>query len=109
MSEFAWWHSAFLLLAIVLEVIANVLLKYSDGFKKTGWGVLGILCILAAFSSLAQAVKGIDLSVAYAIWGSFGILATVTLGWILFKQRLKPRGWLGVMLLVIGMGLLKLA
>lgn len=109
MSEFAWWHAAFLITAIVLEVIANVLIKYSDGFRKKIWGVAGILCILAAFSSLAQAVKGIELSVAYAIWGSFGILATVTLSWILFKQRLKVHGWIGIALLIAGMSLLKLA
>ncbi len=109
MRDLAWWHVAFLILAIVLEVIANVLIKYSDGFTKKIWGIVGILCILAAFSSLAQAVKGIDLSVAYAIWGSFGILATVTLGWILFKQRLKIHGWLGIALLVAGMSLLKLS
>lgn len=109
MNNFAGWHGCFLLLAILLEVLANVLLKYSDGFKKKVWGIVGILCILAAFSALAQAVKGIELAVAYAIWGSFGILATVMLGWILFKQRLKPHGWLGIILLVIGMGLLKLA
>ncbi len=109
MSEFAWWHAVFLIIAIVLEVIANVLIKYSDGFRKKIWGITGILCILAAFSSLAQAVKGIELSVAYAIWGSFGILATVTLGWILFKQRLKMHGWIGIGLLIVGMSLLKLA
>lgn len=109
MNNIIGWHGCFLILAILLEVIANVLLKYSDGFKKKIWGVTGIICILAAFSSLAEAVKSIDLSVAYAIWGSFGILATVILGWILFKQRLKLQGWLGVVLLIIGMGLLKLA
>ncbi|KAA5903926.1 multidrug/spermidine efflux SMR transporter subunit MdtI, partial [Klebsiella pneumoniae] len=43
--------------------------------------------VLAAFSALSQAVKGIDLSVAYALWGGFGIAATLAAGWILFGQR----------------------
>lgn len=101
---FAW-----LGLAIVLEVLANLLLKYSDGFRRKGLGLASILCVLAAFTALAQAVKDIDLSLAYVIWGGFGILATVAMGWALFGQRLAGRGWLGLALLLVGMGLLKLA
>lgn len=100
---------AWLGLAIVLEVIANLLLKYSDGFRKRLLGVTSILCVLGAFTALSQAVRGIELSVAYAVWGGFGILATVAMGWALFGQRLVWRGWLGLAMLVLGMGLLKLA
>lgn len=61
---------------------------------------------MAAFTALAQAVKDIELSLAYAIWGGFGILATVAMGWALFGQRLAWRGWLGLLLLLAGMSLL---
>lgn len=101
---FAW-----LALAIVLEVLANLLLKYSDGLSKRWVAAASIVCVLAAFTALAQAVKDIPLSMAYAIWGGFGILATVAMGWALFGQRLAGRGWLGLLLLLGGMGLLKLA
>lgn len=101
---FAW-----LALAIVLEVLANLLLKYSDGLHKRWVAAASIVCVLAAFTALAQAVKDIPLSMAYAIWGGFGILATVAMGWALFGQRLAGRGWLGLLLLLGGMGLLKLA
>ena len=62
--------------AIVLEIIANVFLKFSDGFRRKAYGLLSIAAVLGAFSALSQAVKGIDLSVAYALWGGFGIAAT---------------------------------
>lgn len=101
---FAW-----LGLAIVLEVLANLLLKYSDGFRRKGLGFSSILSVLAAFTALAQAVQDIELSLAYAIWGGFGILATVAMGWALFGQRLAGRGWLGLALLLVGMSLLKMA
>ncbi|BBR56314.1 MULTISPECIES: multidrug/spermidine efflux SMR transporter subunit MdtI [Pseudomonas] len=101
---FAW-----LGLAIVLEVLANLLLKYSDGFRRKGLGFASILSVLAAFTALAQAVQDIELSLAYAIWGGFGILATVAMGWALFGQRLAGRGWLGLALLLLGMSLLKMA
>lgn len=109
MSPFEWIHAAWLCAATLLEIVANIFLKLSDGFKRKTWGVLSLLAVLAAFSALSQAVKGIDLSVAYALWGGFGLVATIAAGWILFGQRLNYKGWIGVVLLLIGMVLIKLA
>lgn len=61
-----------------------------------GLGILSLVCVLGAFSALAMAVKGIELSVAYALWGAFGIIATIAAGWILFNQRLNYKGWGGL-------------
>lgn len=109
MQQFEWIHAAWLALAIALEIIANVLLKFSDGFRRKTYGLLSIAAVLGAFSALSQAVKGIDLSVAYALWGGFGIAATLAAGWILFGQRLNQRGWIGLVLLLAGMIMIKLA
>lgn len=64
---------------------------------------------MGAFSALAVAVKGIELSIAYALWGAFGVVATVAAGWILFNQRLNYKGWGGIILLITGMVVIKLA
>lgn len=109
MQQLEIYHIAFLFLAIVLEIAANILLKYSQGFRKVWLGILSLLAVLAAFSSLGQAIKGIDLSVAYALWGGFGVIATVAAGWVLFGQRLNKRGWCGLVFLLTGMMLIKLA
>ena len=109
MQQFEWVHAAWLGMAIVLEIIANVFLKFSDGFRRKLYGSLSLVAVLAAFSALSQAVKGIDLSVAYALWGGFGIAATLAAGWILFGQRLNHKGWIGVVLLLAGMVMIKLA
>ena len=109
MSPFEWVHIAWLALAIVLEIIANIFLKYSDGFRRPLYGVLSLAAVLGAFSALSQAIKGIDLSVAYALWGGFGIAATLAAGWILFGQRLNSKGWAGLLLLVAGLVMIKLA
>ncbi|UBX48504.1 multidrug/spermidine efflux SMR transporter subunit MdtI [Providencia alcalifaciens] len=108
-SQFEWWHAAFLILAVVLEILANVFLKMSDGFRRYWLGILSLVAVLGAFSALAQAVKGIELSVAYALWGAFGLIATVAAGWILFNQRLNYKGWSGLVLLLIGMVLIKMS
>jgi spermidine export protein MdtI len=78
-------------------------------FPPQVYGILSLAAVLGAFSALSQAVKGIDLSVAYALWGGFGIAATIAAGWVLFGQRLNNKGWAGVILLVAGMVLIKLA
>lgn len=109
MQQFEWIHAAWLGLAIVLEIVANIFLKFSDGFRRKFYGVLSIAAVLGAFSALSQAVKGIDLSVAYALWGAFGIMATLAAGWILFGQRLNNKGWMGLALLIVGMVLIKMA
>ncbi|MEL8216500.1 multidrug/spermidine efflux SMR transporter subunit MdtI, partial [Escherichia coli] len=46
---------------------------------------------------------------AYALWGGFGIGATLAAGWILFGQRLNRKGWIGLVLLLAGMIMVKLA
>ncbi|WP_422732323.1 multidrug/spermidine efflux SMR transporter subunit MdtI [Leclercia pneumoniae] len=109
MQQFEWIHAAWLALAIVLEIVANIFLKFSDGFRRKLQGLLSIAAVLGAFSALSQAVKGIDLSVAYALWGGFGIAATLAAGWILFGQRLNHKGWVGLVLLIAGMVMIKLA
>ena len=109
MQQFEWIHAAWLGFAIVLEILANVFLKFSDGFRRKVYGLMSIAAVLGAFSALSQAVKGIDLSIAYAVWGGFGIIATVAAGWVLFGQRLNRKGWAGLTLLLAGMILLKLA
>ncbi|HII4349536.1 TPA: multidrug/spermidine efflux SMR transporter subunit MdtI [Enterobacter cloacae] len=109
MQQFEWVHAAWLGFAIVLEILANVLLKFSDGFRRKLYGLMSIAAVLGAFSALSQAVKGIDLSVAYALWGGFGIAATLAAGWVLFGQRLNHKGWMGLILLLAGMIMIKLA
>lgn len=40
MAQFEWVHAARLALAIVLEIVANVFLKFSDGFRRKIFGLL---------------------------------------------------------------------
>ncbi|WP_447874929.1 multidrug/spermidine efflux SMR transporter subunit MdtI [Serratia fonticola] len=109
MQQLELYHIGFLALAIVLEIVVNIFLKMSNGFSRVWLGLLSLVSVLGAFSALAQAVKGIDLSVAYALWGGFGIAATIAAGWILFGQRLNAKGWMGLALLLTGMVIIKLA
>lgn len=109
MQVFDWSHAVWLTIAVLLEVAANIWLKYSDGFRRKFFGILSVVTVLGAFASLSQAVKGIELSVAYAVWGGFGIIATIIAGWMLFGQRLNNKGWTGMVLILTGMVFIKFA
>lgn len=102
-------HVLWMLGAIGLEVAANVFIKLSDGFRRLAVGLLGIACILLSVTALSQAIRGIDLSIAYALWGGAGITLTALAAFVLFRQRLTSAGWIGIGLVVAGIGLLRLA
>ncbi|MGP1929339.1 MAG: multidrug/spermidine efflux SMR transporter subunit MdtI, partial [Arsenophonus sp. ER-BJ3-MAG3] len=75
LAEYQWWHTTFLFLAVILEIVANIFLKLSNGFKRLWIGMLSLIAVLSAFSALTIAVNGIELSTAYALWGALGVIA----------------------------------
>jgi len=109
LPDFAPIHVLYLAIAIALEVAANVLMKLSHGFARKTPAVAAIACALAAFTALSYAIEGIQLSVAYGIWGGVGLIATAVLGIAMFRERLRPSGWLGLALIMGGVVLMKFA
>jgi spermidine export protein MdtI len=99
---------AWLALAVVLEVAGTYLLKLSDGMKRRFTGGFGVLLVVGAFAALAQAIRGMDLSVAYAVWGGAGLVITAIIGALAFGQRIAPAGWAGMALVIAGVVALKL-
>ena len=108
-SYASWTFFAAVILAAALEVVANLLLSKSRGFSRLWFGFGSLALVGLAFTCLAYAVRGLDLAVAYALWGGFGILGTSLGGWALLGQKLKPSAWAGMAMLIGGMGLLHLA
>jgi spermidine export protein MdtI len=102
-APFLW-----LLLAVALEIGGTYLLKLSDGMTRRTMGAGGIVLVMGAFAALAQAINGMDLSVAYAVWGGAGLVITAVIGALVFGQRIKPMGWVGILLVICGVLALKL-
>lgn len=94
------------LAAAGLDIAANLMLARSEGFRRKLPGVGALVLVGLAFCFLSLAVRHMDLAVAYALWGGFGILGTSVGGWLLFGQRLRPAAWLGMVLLIGGMAVL---
>lgn len=97
----------YLLLAVAGDVAANICLKKSDGFHNKKYGFAALFLIGAAFIFMAQALLTLDLSIAYAVWGALGILATTFVDKIFFGLRIKPLGALGIATMISGIIILK--
>ena len=78
----------YLSIAIVLEVIATSLLKFSDGFTKLGYAGGAIILYCACFFFMAPAYKTLPAGVVYAVWSGIGIIAITALGIVYFKEEL---------------------
>lgn len=104
-----WPYFAAIVVAAGLDIVANLFLAKSEGFKRLGYGLSAILLVALAFTCLAFAVRKMDLAVAYAMWGGLGILGTSLGGWLLFNQKIKLTGWLGICVLIGGITLMHYA
>lgn len=92
-----------------LDIYANYCVKRSVGFSRWGWGALALLSIILAFVVLSFAVRYLPLGVAYAVWGSLGMVGTALLDIFIFRSFLGKKGWLGIGFIIAGMLLLNWA
>ncbi|MCS3361704.1 multidrug efflux SMR transporter [Xanthomonas translucens pv. translucens] len=70
--------------AIVAEVAGSAFLARSQQFSRLVSTLLVIVFYGFAFYGLAQALKGLSLGIAYAIWAGLGIVLITLLGLIAF-------------------------
>ena len=97
-----------LVIAGLLEMGWAVGLKYSQGFTKLVPSIFTILGMIASFYFLSLALKNISLGTAYAIWTGIGIVGTLILGIILFKEPVDLLRLIFIGLIVIGIAGLKM-
>ena len=98
----------FLLLAIAAEVAATSLIKSTEGFSRL-WPTVACLGGYAiAFVMLAQAVKGVPVGVAYAVWSGLGTAAIVAIGAVFLHEPLSVSKVVGVALIIGGVVLVNL-
>ncbi|NMO50846.1 multidrug efflux SMR transporter [Actinoplanes sp. TBRC 11911] len=98
----------FLLGAISAEVVATSLLKSTDGFTRL-WPTVAVLGGYAiSFVALSQAVKGVQVGVAYAVWSALGTAAIVGIGAIFLGEPITLVKTIGVSLIIAGVVTLNL-
>lgn len=108
-DSFPYIAIAWVVAASGCDIIGNVLTKLSDGFTRKRLAAVVMLVQIMAFVLLSFALKNIELSIAYALWGAIGIIATAFLGKILFNESLHPVKVLGIAITLVSVVFLKLS
>lgn len=88
--------------AIAFEVFATSMMKFSDGFTKVVPTAATAVGYIVSFALLAQVVKTIPVSVAYAVWSGAGTAAIVAIGAMFLGEPLSVVKVVGVGLIVAG-------
>lgn len=96
-------YTLYVVIAALLDIVANLALNKSYGFKNLKWGFFSLLLVCLAFTFFLFVLesKQIPLAVAYSLWGSIGILGTTLGSWYFFGDRLKLVGWIGIFVIII--------
>lgn len=106
LPDFFGYGTLLVMLAAVLDIFANLCVAASRGFRRIWYAIAAYILVGSAFYSLSLAVKTMDLAVAYAMWGVFGLMGTVLGGWIMFRQIPGFVAWIGMGVMIIGIILL---
>lgn len=97
---------AYLLIAIVAEVIATSALKASEGFTKTFPSIVVTVGYGVAFYCFSVTLKTVPIGIAYAIWAGLGIALITVVGWVVYQQALDFPAIVGILFIVVGVGIL---
>lgn len=99
----------YLTVAILFEIVGTSAMKMSDGMTRLWPAVVVVLCYSAAFTLLAQALRTIEVGIAYAIWSAAGTAAIAAIGVLVFGESLSLMKVAGIALIVAGVVSLHLA
>ncbi len=98
----------FLIIAIIAEIVATTAIRSSHGFTVLVPSIVTIVGYAVAFGFFAQALKSLDLGIAYAIWAGVGTATVAVIGIIVFGEPGSAAKTAGLALIVAGVVLLNL-
>lgn len=99
----------FLATAILVEIVATLALRASDGFSKLGPTLLAVAGYVLAFALLSQALKTIEVGIAYAVWAGVGTAAITVIGIVALGESSAALKLVGTALIVVGVVLLNVS
>jgi small multidrug resistance pump len=99
----------YLAIAILLEISGTTALKLSNGFTRPGPAGAVVVCYIASFWVLSLALRGIDLSTAYAVWSGIGTALVAAIGILWFGEVASLWKLVSLALIIVGVAGLHLA
>ena len=88
--------------AVVSEVTATTALKFSEGFTKLIPSLIVVAGYGLSFYLLSLSLKAIPIGTAYALWSGIGIVLTVIIGAVLWREQMDWARGIGITLIIIG-------
>lgn len=95
-------------LAIVAEIVATTALRYSNGFSNFVPSLFTAVGYVIAFAMLSQALRTIDLGIAYAVWAGVGTAIIAIIGILVFGEPGTIAKTLGIAMIIVGVVLVNL-
>lgn len=99
---------AYLMCAIILELVGTSFLKLSKGFTNIYYTFTCLSAYALCFFCLSKSLNSLNLSIAYATWCALGIVLATAISIFVFQESLSPAGILGMILVVIGVVIINL-
>jgi multidrug transporter EmrE-like cation transporter len=90
------------IVAMVCGISGSVLLKLSHGFSVLHYSAMAAVSYITSVVLFAQVLKTLPLGVSYAIWSGVGIVATVMLDQVLFRDSKTIWQYIFVAVILIG-------
>lgn len=92
----------YLIIAIPFGVLGTISMKLSHGLKKWKPSLcLGIFYVIS-FAALTLAIRGMDVSMVYAIWSGIGTILITIIGTFLFNESMSVTKIISITCIVIG-------
>ena len=96
-------------MAILLELSGNFCLKLSHGFSKLGPSLGVVLFYVGSFALMGQSLKTLEVGIVYAIWSGVGTALIAIVGVLAFGESVTLFKILGLLLIIGGTFLLRMA
>jgi small multidrug resistance pump len=96
------------LFAVVSEVTATTALKFSEGFTKLVPSLVVVVGYGLSFYLLSLSLKVIPIGTAYALWSGIGIVLTVIVGAVLWREQMDWARGIGIALIISGILIINL-
>lgn len=102
------WNYAYLLVAVIFEVLATTALKETHGFTRLLPSLATVAGYALAFYFLSLTLRSMPVGVVYAIWCGAGIILITAIGWVWFRQALDIPALVGMGFIMLGVGVINL-
>ncbi len=94
--------------AVLSEVTATTALKFSEGFTKPVPTLIVTVGYGLSFYLLSLCLKVMPIGTAYALWSGIGIVLTVIVGAILWREQVDWARGIGIALIIGGILIINL-